>query len=132
MPRRIPYPAPAQPRAVHVRVRANCAVLCTCTALIRPLVTRREPDRTAPSLWWEVVEGRAESSNGRWAVESLVSVRRPSVRRGRQLEVTVRWAGVNPLFGSRWGDSVAAITDLTPAGFPEGAWGPGLPLALGA
>ena len=27
---------------------------------------------------WEVVEGRAESSNGLWAVESLVSVRRVS------------------------------------------------------
>ena len=62
---------------------------------------------------WEIVEGRAESSNGRWAVESLVSVRRPAVRRGRQLEVTVKWAGVNPLFGCRWGDSVVAVTDLT-------------------
>ena len=36
------------------------------------------------------------------------------MRRGRQLEVTVRWAGVNPLFGCAWGDSVLAITDLTP------------------
>ena len=63
---------------------------------------------------WEVVEGRAESSNGRWAVESLVGVRRPAVRRGRQLDVTVRWAGVNPLFGCPWGDSTLAITELTP------------------
>ena len=73
---------------------------------------------SAATLWrlrgWDVVEGRAESSNGRWAVESLVSVRRPTVRRGRQLEVTVRWAGVNPLFGCPWGDSTVAITDLTP------------------
>ena len=59
-------------------------------------------------------EGRAESSNGRWAVESLVSVRRPTVRRGRQLEVTVRWAGVNPLFRCPWGDSTMAITEITP------------------
>ena len=63
---------------------------------------------------WEIAEGRAESSNGMWAVETLVSVRRPTVRRGRQLNVTVRWAGVNPLFGCAWGDSVLAITDLTP------------------
>ena len=59
---------------------------------------------------WEIAEGRAESSNGMWAVESLVSVRRPTVRRGRQLNVTVRWADVNPLFGCAWGDSVLAIT----------------------
>ena len=62
----------------------------------------------------DVVEGRAESSNGLWAVESLVGVRRPTTRRGRQLEVTVRWAGVNPLFGCAWGDSVLAISELTP------------------
>lgn len=37
----------------------------------------------------------AESSNGRWAVESLASVRRPAVRRGRQLEVTVSSVGIN-------------------------------------
>ena len=63
---------------------------------------------------WEVAEGRAESSNGLWAVESLTGVRRPTVRRGRQLEVTVRWAGVNPLFGCPWGDSILPITSLTP------------------
>ena len=62
---------------------------------------------------WEIVEGRAESSNGLWAVESLIGVRRPTARRGRQLEVTVRWAGVNPLFGCAWGDSVLAISELT-------------------
>ena len=62
---------------------------------------------------WEIVEGRAESSNGLWAVESLINVRRPTMRRGRQLEVTVRWAGVNPLFGCAWGDSVLAISELT-------------------
>ena len=44
---------------------------------------------------WEIAEGRAESANHRWAVEELVGVRRPAVRRGRELLVTVRWAGVN-------------------------------------
>ena len=36
------------------------------------------------------------------------------MRRGRQLEVTVRWAGVNPLFGCPWGDSILSVTSLTP------------------
>ena len=63
---------------------------------------------------WEIAEGRAESANQRWAVEALVSVRRPLVRKGRELVVTVRWAGVNPLFDSPWGESELTITALTP------------------
>ena len=62
---------------------------------------------------WEIAEGRAESSNGRWAVESIVDVRRPEVRRGRQLVVMVRWAGTNPLFETPWADSEVAVRDLT-------------------
>ena len=62
---------------------------------------------------WEIAEGRAESSNHRWAVEALLSVRRPEVRRGRQLWVTVRWAGTNPLFECPWPDSELPIGDLT-------------------
>ena len=62
---------------------------------------------------WEIAEGRAESSNHRWAVEALLSVRRPAVRRGRQLWVTVRWAGTNPLFECPWPDSELPIGDLT-------------------
>ena len=63
---------------------------------------------------WEIAEGRAESSNGKWAVEEIVSVCRPGVRRGRELLVTVRWAGVNPLFECPWGVSELSITELTP------------------
>ena len=33
---------------------------------------------------WEIADGRAESVNHRWAVEELVGVRRPAVRRGRE------------------------------------------------
>ena len=62
---------------------------------------------------WEVAEGRAESSNGKWAVEALVDVRRPDVRRGRQLFVRVRWAGTNPLFETPWADSEVPVRDLT-------------------
>ena len=49
-----------------------------------------------------------------WAVEGLESVRRPEVRRGCELFVVVRWAGVNPLFESPWGVSEVPITALTP------------------
>ena len=62
---------------------------------------------------WEIAEGRAESSNHRWAVEALVDVRRPEVRRGRQLVVRVRWAGTNPLFDTPWTDSEVLVRDLT-------------------
>ena len=62
---------------------------------------------------WEIAEGRAESTNHRWAVETLVGVRRPAVRKGRELLVTVRWAGVNPLFECPWGESELPITALT-------------------
>ena len=62
---------------------------------------------------WEIAEGRAESANHMWAVEALVSVRRPTVRRGRELLVTVRWAGVNPLFECPWGESELSIRALT-------------------
>ena len=45
------------------------------------------------------------------------------MRRGRQLEVTVRWAGVNPLFRCPWGDSTLAITEITPTyGSRRGRW----------
>ena len=63
---------------------------------------------------WEIAEGRAESANRMWAVEELMSVRRPEVRRGCELFVMVRWAGVNPLFESPWGVSEVPITALTP------------------
>ena len=42
-----------------------------------------------------------------------MDVRRPEVRRGRQLWVTVRWAGTNPLFECPWLDSEVMIGDLT-------------------
>ena len=62
---------------------------------------------------WEIAEGRAESSNHRWAVDELVGVRRPAVRKGRELLVTVRWVGINPLFECPWGESELPITALT-------------------
>ena len=35
------------------------------------------------------------------------------MRRGRELLVTVRWAGVNPLFECPWGESELSIVALT-------------------
>ena len=45
----------------------------------------------ASMVWlkrWEIAEGRAESSNRKWAVEEIVSVCRPGTRRGRELLVS--------------------------------------------
>ena len=73
---------------------------------------------------------RAESSNHRWRwVESLVDVRPPDVRRGRQLFVTVQWAGANPLFECPWSDSEVLIGDLT-GDLRAVAWG-AMPMAWG-
>ena len=43
----------------------------------------------------------------------VISVSHSDVRRGRQLWVTVRWAGTNPLFECPWLDSEVQIGDLT-------------------
>ena len=57
-----------------------------------------------------------------------MGVRRPTVRRGRQLDVTVRWAGVNPLCSDARGATASyAHTDhefdagLAKAGADDGA-----------
>ena len=62
---------------------------------------------------WEVAAGRAEGSNGRWAVERLLEVQRPTPRKGRQLECKVRWMGEQPLSRRPWPDSWVQITALT-------------------
>ena len=51
----------------------------------------------------------------------VISVSHSDVRRGRQLWVTVRWAGTNPLFECPWLDSEVQIGDLT-CGRGRGTW----------
>ena len=48
-------------------------------------------------MWFggEVQAGRRGDAQDRWAVERVVAVRRPEKRRGQQLEVLVRFSGVD-------------------------------------
>ena len=54
----------------------------------------------------EVWAGGEADDAGRWAVEALLQVRRPDVRRGRALELLVRWADDR---GMAWSDSWISI-----------------------
>jgi ribosomal protein S18 acetylase RimI-like enzyme len=63
---------------------------------------------------WETDEGREADSRGRWRVERLIQVERPAVRRGRQLDVQVGWAGVDVAAdGAAWGAGWVPVTCLT-------------------
>jgi hypothetical protein len=49
------------------------------------------------------VQGGSEPDRfGFWAVHSIVKVRRPAIRRGRQLEVLVQFAGADPVRRTPW------------------------------
>ena len=49
---------------------------------------------------WEVDEGREADKRGRWRIGRVLDVRRPTQRRGRQLEVQIEWAGVDVASGN--------------------------------
>lgn len=57
-------------------------------------------------LMLEALAGDEEDDLGRWAVSEVLDVRRPARRRGRALEVQVRWEG-------DWDDSWISVTLLT-------------------
>ena len=50
----------------------------------------------------EVHAGRRSDRWGKWAVKAVVDVRRPRLRRGRQLEARVQWEGADPATGETW------------------------------
>ena len=60
---------------------------------------RRRFDRLKGSA---VQEGHEPDRFGFWAVESVLSVRRPVARRGRQLEVLVQFKGLDPVSKAPW------------------------------
>ena len=51
-------------------------------------------------------EGRAPDKGGKWAVDRVVEVVRPKIRRGRQLSVRLRWKG-------SWGVGQVTWTEVT-------------------
>ena len=51
-------------------------------------------------------EGRAPDKGGKWAVDRVVEVVRPKVRRGRQLSVRLRWKG-------SWGEEQTGWIEVT-------------------
>ena len=59
---------------------------------------------------WEADEGREAGPHGWWRVARVIAVRRPTPRRGTQLDVQVEWAGVDIVTGTAWGAGWLPIT----------------------